>query len=121
MTIEENISTVNKNTYKYSIETVSNESDSKNKIIRNNINRKIQRIAFTPTHILYNIIATKVYNQSEIRKIQININTNSSIYSTITPTEKEKRNSVEYITKNKRNSNKQMIELDVTSKRDDNN
>ena len=41
MTIEENISTVKKSTCKHSTETASYDSDSKNVIIQNNINRQI--------------------------------------------------------------------------------
>ena len=48
------------------------------------------------------------------------MNTNSSIYSTITRKKREKKNSVEYITKNDRNGNEERIVLDDMSESNNN-
>ena len=48
------------------------------------------------------------------------MNTNSSIYSTIARKKREKKNSVEYITKNDRNGNEERIVLDDMSESNNN-
>ena len=58
----------------------------------------------------YNIISSQ-----KIHEIQININIDSPIHSTITSKDSEKKRSVKNITKNNSNSNEQRIALNDTS------